>query len=101
MKDHKEDFRGVYMVKGAERKVVVVKELDSEYFESAVFVIKSGAKPPSNNRTLSEEACVIVRKLFGLKPPVSVTTNKALPSIVKLTAAAAVGAALMGVLSRL
>ena len=89
------------MVKGAERKIVVVKDVESEYFESAIFVIKSGAKAPKNNRTLSDEACVIIRKLFGLKPPITMTSNRFIPSAVKLTAAAAVGAALMGVLSRL
>ena len=89
------------MIKGAERRVVVVKDVESEYFESAIFVVKSGVKPPKNNRTLSEEACIIIRKLFGLKPPATSITNRVFPSIVKLTAAAAVGAALMGVISRL
>jgi hypothetical protein len=89
------------MVKGAERRVVVVKDVESEYFETAIFVIKSGAKQPKNDRTLSEEACVIIRKLFGLKPPITTISNRVFPSIVKLTAAAAIGAALMGVISRL
>lgn len=89
------------MVKGSERRVVVVKDVESEYFESAIFVIKSGAKPPKSNRTLSDEACIIIRKLFGLKPPSTTISNRALPTVVKFSAAAAIGAAIMGVLSRI
>ena len=56
------------MVKGSERRVVVIEKVDSPYFEKAVFFIKKGARRQTSKKTLAavaEELIPVVRLVGG------------------------------------
>ncbi len=44
------------MIKGSERKIIVLEKLDSPYFEKAYFLVKCGVRAHVNKKTLSAAA---------------------------------------------
>lgn len=44
------------MIKGSERKIIVIEKLDSPYFEKAYFFVKCGVRSHVSKKTLSAAA---------------------------------------------
>ncbi len=51
------------MVKGSERKIIVVEKLDSPYFEKAYFFVKCGVRHHVSKKTLSAAAEEMINSL--------------------------------------
>lgn len=51
------------MVKGSERKIIVVEKLDSPYFEKAYFFVKCGVRHHVSKKTLSAAAEEIISNM--------------------------------------
>lgn len=53
---HKNQGRKLRMIKGSERKIIVLEKLDSPYFEKAYFFVKCGVRTHVSKKTLSAAA---------------------------------------------
>ncbi len=60
------------MVKGSERRVVVIEKVDSPYFEKAVFFIKKGARRQTSKKTLAAVAEELIEQYMQEEEPVPV-----------------------------
>lgn len=82
------------MVKGMTRRIVEIKQTNSNYFEKAIFYCRSNIPPGTSECTLTEEAKRIIDRLCASKKTAVQPVKKKFPSggIIKSVLSAAAGA---------
>lgn len=79
------------MIKGSERKIIVIEKLDSPYFEKAYFFVKCGVRSHVSKKTLSVAAGEMFSSLedyddfcdYGSDIKTGIKSTKAKPKIHK------------------
>ena len=84
------------MLKGVNKKVVEVMDIDNEYFEKAILFIKV-EKQERDERTIKEKATSYLKDI-KYAPRAPVTTATFLLGLLKFASAAMVGAVIASVL---
>ena len=85
------------MLKGVNKKVVEVMDIDNEYFEKAILFIKA-EKQERDERTIKEKATSYLKDI-RYTPRAPVTTATVLLGMLKFAAAAMVGAVIASMLA--